>query len=82
MTHVAISSAEFDRLRGLDLQWTADAPTTAGWFWRRDPNDSRNADIVEVVLSRGRLGVYSEQDIDYLDDWPGYEWCGPLEPPR
>lgn len=80
-----------DKVEGLEhllaaqaLRWTAETPTTPGWYWMRRVMPNPVAQIVYVGV--GDDGLYYDAKrgfgLDGLCADAGGEWAGPLEPPK
>lgn len=65
------------------LGWRPEPPDKSGMWWVRQKNKKHEPPIVQVQ-KRGRSFMWSFIDgltWNRCDEYPQYEWCGPIVPP-
>lgn len=76
-------------LRQCHPVWTRELPTKEGYYWMR--SDRRDAvTVVKIYIDHGETGTPwvvqeghpAKSGAQYLRDYRGNEWAGPLEEPK
>ena len=66
--------------KGNVQEWTTEAPTVDGWYWKRIILDSGKIEDEIVEINNGTVSYISDDAFDDLEDIDGYEWKGPIDP--
>ncbi len=69
-------------------RWTHDLPTRAGYYWMREGKSGETLVVhVRIDYSEAetpfvvQVGHPADTGVQFLRDYHGCQWCGPLETP-
>lgn len=75
--------------RNLTPVWTTDMPTREGYYWMRGSKRDE-VTVVKVRIDHSeptlpfvvQAGHPADTGVQYLRDYRGCQWAGPIDPPR
>lgn len=86
---VAASLSILQHLRDSRPRWTRNLPTREGYYWTRgNKRDHTMVVLVRIDYSETetpfvvQAGHPEDTGVQYLRDYNGCQWCGPLEFPH